>query len=48
MKVQIQAGMPRRGKMFIEKIAPKKQRAAGTKYHVAPLGLNIFGDLVWL
>ena len=40
--------MPRRGKMFIEKLAPQKQSAVGTKCHVAPLVLNIIWDLVWL
>lgn len=33
--------MPRRGKMFVEKMTPQKQSAIGTKFYVAPLGLNI-------
>jgi|GEM_PF-3150241 len=34
--------------MFIEKMAPQKQGAVGTKSHVAPLVLNMIWDLVWL
>jgi len=34
--------------MFIEKLAPQKQSAVGTKSHVAPLVLNIVWDFVLL
>jgi hypothetical protein len=37
--------MPRRGKMFIEKMTPQKRSAVSTKYHVAPLVLNVLG--IW-